>query len=201
LFGAFLTTAWPEPRAVQSIRGAPSRPANRQGFANPSCPAVPQDWHDPQIRRVGFRVSKNTPAVRRLPTWATHGPASHTEFSKSIHTIPAYSVYDMIVRVSRASQELGLLLMAHPRAFHSHPNCLGWPIQLRVRRKWRLTSDVLLAPAPLLRRGNACPTRPHYHRDGGGSVGWARQSLTAPSWLHEARIKPSSENARALIWA
>src|SRR5271157_5650981 len=90
LFGAFFTTAWPEPRAVQSIRGEPGSAANRQAFASPYYLAIPQDLHDPQIKRVGFRVSRNTHAVRRPSAWATRGSASHTELSKTIRTIPTY---------------------------------------------------------------------------------------------------------------
>jgi len=60
LFGAFLTTAGPEPHAVQSIRGEPGSAKNRQALASPYYPAIPQDLHDPQIRQIDFRVSKNT---------------------------------------------------------------------------------------------------------------------------------------------
>jgi len=60
LFGAFLTTAGPEPRAVQSIRGELGSAANRQAFASPYYLVIPQDLHDPQIKRVGFRVTQNT---------------------------------------------------------------------------------------------------------------------------------------------
>jgi len=63
-FCTFLTTAWPEPPAVRSIRGKPVIAANRQAFASPPYLAFPQELHDPQIRRVGFCVSKNT---RRAP--------------------------------------------------------------------------------------------------------------------------------------
>jgi len=90
LFGAFLTTARPQPRAVQSIRGEPGSAANRQSFASPYYLAIPQDLHDPQINRVGCRVSKNTRAARRPSAWAARGSASHNEFSKTIRTIPTY---------------------------------------------------------------------------------------------------------------
>src|SRR5208337_2741891 len=63
-FCTFLTTAWPEPPAVRSIRGKPVRSANRQAFASPPYLAFPKELHDPQIKRVGFCMSKNT---RRAP--------------------------------------------------------------------------------------------------------------------------------------
>jgi len=90
LFGAFWTTAGPEPRAVQSIRGEPGSAANRQTFASPYYLAIPQGLHDPQIKRVGFRVSKNTHAARRPSARATRGPAYRTELSKTIRTVPTY---------------------------------------------------------------------------------------------------------------
>jgi hypothetical protein len=72
LFGAFLTTTRPEPRAIRSIRGEPGNAANRQAFASPSNLALPQRLHDPQIRRVGFHVSMNTPRAA-LPLWRRAG--------------------------------------------------------------------------------------------------------------------------------
>jgi len=117
LFGAFLTTAGPEPRAVQSIRGEPGSAANRQAFACPYYLAIPQDLHDPQIKRVGFRVSKNTRAARRPFAWATRGPESLSKFSKNIRTVPTYLVYDRIaplLRVSPAEPNLGDLAAFRP---------------------------------------------------------------------------------------
>jgi len=45
-------TTWPEPPAVQSIGGEHGSAANRQASANPYYLALPQDLHDPQIRRM-----------------------------------------------------------------------------------------------------------------------------------------------------
>jgi hypothetical protein len=52
--------------------------------------AIPQDLHDPQIKRGGFRVSKNTYTARRPSAWAMRGPAYHTELSKTLRSIPTY---------------------------------------------------------------------------------------------------------------
>ena|SRR5271165_4222661 len=55
------------------------------------------------------------------------GPAYHTEFSKTLCTIPSYGVYDRITRVLRAPLEPALLLTdveGHPR--FPVPEC-GWP--------------------------------------------------------------------------
>src|SRR5271157_1470797 len=70
----------PEGRALQSFRGEAGIAANRHAFAIPYYVAIPQDFHDPQIKRLGSRVSKHTPAARRPSAWAARGPASHTEF-------------------------------------------------------------------------------------------------------------------------
>src|SRR5271157_1165805 len=75
-----------------------------------------QNLHDPQIRRVGCRVSKNTHAVRRPSAWATRGSASYTELLKRLRTIPTYSVYGKIARLLRASQEPGLFLMTQAQS-------------------------------------------------------------------------------------
>ncbi len=112
LFCTFLTTAWPEPCAVRSIRGEPASAGNRQSFASSIYLTFPQDLHDPQIRRVGFRVSKTTHAACRLPAWAARGPAHYSELPKTLRTVPTYSVYDRIVRLLRARLEPALLLMA-----------------------------------------------------------------------------------------
>src|SRR5208282_6126591 len=56
-FGTFLTNAWPEARAVRSIRGDPGNATNRQAFANPYYLAFPQGLHDPQTKRLGSCVS------------------------------------------------------------------------------------------------------------------------------------------------
>src|SRR5271165_3114492 len=65
----FLTAAWPELRAVRSIRGEPGRSANRQAFPSSPYPALSQDLRDPHIRQAGFRVSKTTHSARRLSAW------------------------------------------------------------------------------------------------------------------------------------
>src|SRR5208337_906229 len=116
LFCTFLTTAWPQPRAVRSIRGEPGSAANRQAFASPCCLAFPQGLHDPHLRRVGFRVSKTTHAACRLPAWAARGPAYYSELPKTLRSVPTYSVYDRIVRLLRAPLEPALLLMAQARS-------------------------------------------------------------------------------------
>jgi len=56
-FGTFLTNAWPEARAVRSIRGDPGNATNCQAFANPYYLAFPQGLHDPQTKRLGSCVS------------------------------------------------------------------------------------------------------------------------------------------------
>ena len=91
-FCTFLTTAWPEPRAVQSIRGEPASAANRQAHASPSYSVFPQDLHDPHIRRVGFRVASNIPPRRRLTLRLGRraGPL-HSRIDKDpFHTVPIY---------------------------------------------------------------------------------------------------------------
>jgi len=59
-------------------------------FPIPYYLAIPQDFHDPQIKRLGSRVSKHTPAARRPSAWAARGPASHSELPKTLRTIPTY---------------------------------------------------------------------------------------------------------------
>src|SRR5271165_929322 len=56
---------------VRSIPGEPGSTANCQGRARPTDQAIPQDLHDPHIRRVDFRVSKEqTP---RMPPFRLGG--------------------------------------------------------------------------------------------------------------------------------
>ncbi len=74
LFGAFWTTAGPEPRAVQPIRGEPGSAANRQAFASPYCLAIPRDLHDPQIWRY---AGQNRSANFQRPSVLSR----HTEFT------------------------------------------------------------------------------------------------------------------------
>ena len=105
LFCTFLTTAWPEPCAVRSIRGEPASAGNRQSFASSIYLTFPQDLHDPQIRRVGFRVSKTTHAACRLSAWAVRGPAYHSELPKTLCTVPTDSVYHRIARLLRVVVE------------------------------------------------------------------------------------------------
>ena len=107
-FCTFLTTAWPQPGAVRSIRGEPGSAANHQAFASPCCLAFPQGLHDPHLRRVGFRVSKTTHAACRLPAWAVQGPAYYSELPKTLRTVPTYSVYGRIARLLRAPLESAL---------------------------------------------------------------------------------------------
>jgi len=113
-----LTSAWPEPRAVQSIRSEPGSGANRQPLASSYHLAIPQNWNDPQIKHTGLRVSGNTPAVRRHCAWATRGPASHTEWSKTISRIQTYLVYDKVtksIRIGSTSQIRTQLLSGRVR--------------------------------------------------------------------------------------
>ncbi len=66
------------------------------------------------IRISGRLVSacQRTVAARRPSASARRGPASHTELSMTIRTVPTYSVYDRNARVLRAFPESGLFLMA-----------------------------------------------------------------------------------------
>ena len=85
MFGAFLTTAGPEPRAVQSIGGEPDRAANHQALASPYYLAIPQDLHDPHIKQIDLRVSKNTRAARRPFASAARRPESQQIFKEHPH--------------------------------------------------------------------------------------------------------------------
>jgi len=85
-----VTTVGLEPRPGRSPPGELGRAADRLACASPHYLAIPQDLHDPHLRRVGFRVAEDTPAARRPSAWATRGSASHTELSKTIRTIPTY---------------------------------------------------------------------------------------------------------------
>ncbi len=73
---------------------------------------IPQDLHDPQIKRVGFRVSKNTHALPPFRLGELRGPESLGRFSKNIRTVPTYVVYGRIARLLRVSPEGGLFLTA-----------------------------------------------------------------------------------------
>src|SRR5271157_4326910 len=89
-FCAFLTIAWLEPRAVRSIRGEPGTFARRQGCASPSYLAIPQTLRDRQVGQNDLLVSNTPRAARRPSTSAARGPASHSELSKTLRTIPTY---------------------------------------------------------------------------------------------------------------
>jgi len=54
------TRHYSEPRAVRSIRGEPSRSANRQAFPSSPYQAILHGLLDRQIERISFRVSTNT---------------------------------------------------------------------------------------------------------------------------------------------
>ncbi len=105
LFGAFLTTAGPEPRAVQSIRGEPGSAANRQAFASPYYLAIPQELHDPHFRQIDFRMSKNTRAARRpFASAAARACVSH-QIAKNPPHEPDILSLDRIARLLRVSPE------------------------------------------------------------------------------------------------
>ena len=94
------------------IHSEPGSAAPRQGRARPTYQAIPQHLHDPHIRQIDFRVPKKTRATRRPSALAARGPASHTELSKTIRTVPTYRFYNRIARLLRASSEAALFLMA-----------------------------------------------------------------------------------------
>ena len=98
------------------ILSEPGSAAPRQGRARPTYQAIPQHLHDPHIRQIDFRVPKKTRATRRPSALAARGPASHTELSKTIRTVPTYRFYNRIARLLRASPEAAVFLMACVRS-------------------------------------------------------------------------------------
>ena len=68
-------------------------------------------------RHIGRPISwcQSTHPRAAFSAWATRGPSDHTELPKMVGTIPTYSVYGTIARLLRASQEMGLVLMARKR--------------------------------------------------------------------------------------
>jgi len=78
---------------------------------------IPHDLRDPQIKQIGFCMSKQskakqTPTARRPSAWAARGLASRTRIAKDGPDDPDILVYDNIAGILRASLETGLFLMA-----------------------------------------------------------------------------------------
>src|SRR5208282_5583998 len=100
---------WPSPPAIRHARLRARRP----GIGS-ACHALHatkcyvfrlfREFGKPGFRRKLLINNEHTPAHRRS-AWAVRVPASHTELSKTLRTIPTYSVYDKIAGILRVSPE------------------------------------------------------------------------------------------------